>query len=194
MKSIESNKMPVKRLACLWLAFLLLHAQGAKTQENGAAETSHSSIQIPRSAVEQLANVTDEANLWILLPANLSDGRLNRAEFSLFKLNTGQLDDPRATDLASESGGWIGADPDSGTGQQAGLDQTAPIFRDGRKMNLFSNVLNKPKVSPLYLVNGTVCRFVNSQPICTTLSTTGLFRKSQPIAKREGDLCRPRTN
>jgi hypothetical protein len=45
------------------------------------------------------------------------------------------------------------------------------------KLGVFLSVLNQPKVSPLYLINGTVSGFVNSQPICTTLSTTGLFRK-----------------
>lgn len=37
--------------------------------------------------------------------------------------------------------------------------------------------MNKPKISPLYLINGTVCRFVNGHPVCTTLSTTGLASK-----------------
>jgi hypothetical protein len=53
----------------------------------------------------------------------------------------------------------------------------APMNREPRELGLFLNVLNKPKASPLNLINGTVCGFVNSQPTCTTLSTTGLFRK-----------------
>lgn len=48
--------------------------------------------------------------------------------------------------------------------------------RESRKFKLF-DIWNKPKTSPLYLINGTVCRFVNSNPICTNLSTTGLFGK-----------------
>lgn len=48
--------------------------------------------------------------------------------------------------------------------------------RESRKFKLF-DIWNKPKTSPLFLINGTVCRFVNSNPICTNLSTTGLFRK-----------------
>lgn len=51
------------------------------------------------------------------------------------------------------------------------------LHRQSRKINLLKGIWNKPKVSPLYLVNGTVCRFVNSVPICTTLATTGLLRK-----------------
>lgn len=48
---------------------------------------------------------------------------------------------------------------------------------ESRTINLLRNIWNKPKVSPLYLLDGTVCRFVNYQPICTTLSTTGINRK-----------------
>lgn len=46
-----------------------------------------------------------------------------------------------------------------------------------RVVNPFRLLMAKPRVSPLYLINGTVCRFVNFQPICTTLSTTGLTGK-----------------
>lgn len=49
--------------------------------------------------------------------------------------------------------------------------------REARKMNLFQGMWRKPKVSPLYLINGTVCRFVDAVPICTTLSTNGLICK-----------------
>lgn len=49
--------------------------------------------------------------------------------------------------------------------------------RESRRINFLRGLWNKPKVSPLYLVNGTVCRFVNTTPICTTLTTTGLLRK-----------------
>lgn len=44
-----------------------------------------------------------------------------------------------------------------------------------RKINLLGNLFQKRQ--PLYLVNGTVCRFVNAIPICTTLSTSGVLRK-----------------
>lgn len=45
-----------------------------------------------------------------------------------------------------------------------------------RRINPFKllTINSKPRVSPLYLINGTVCRFINFQPVCTTLSTTGL--------------------
>lgn len=48
--------------------------------------------------------------------------------------------------------------------------------REARKIFPF-NLLSKPKVSKLYLVNGTLCRFVGFAPVCTTLSTTPLLRK-----------------
>lgn len=48
--------------------------------------------------------------------------------------------------------------------------------REARRIFPF-NLLNKPKVSKLYLVNGTLCRFVGFAPVCTTLSTTPLLRK-----------------
>lgn len=50
---------------------------------------------------------------------------------------------------------------------------------ESRRVSPFRLLLGKPRVSPLYLINGTVCRFVNFQPICTTLSTTGLTGKRQ---------------
>lgn len=62
------------------------------------------------------------------------------------------------------------------TGVQMDARQEANGRRESRKFKLF-DIWNKPKTSPLYLINGTVCRFVNSNPICTNLSTTGLFRK-----------------
>lgn len=50
--------------------------------------------------------------------------------------------------------------------------------RESRKLFMLTkSFLSKPKVSKLYLVNGTLCRFVNLTPVCTTLSTTPLLRK-----------------
>lgn len=62
------------------------------------------------------------------------------------------------------------------TGVQVETRQEQVGRRESRKLKLF-DIWNKPKTSPLFLINGTVCRFVNSSPICTNLSTTGLFRK-----------------
>lgn len=59
--------------------------------------------------------------------------------------------------------------------------QQHPSSRESRRFgpvrSNLGSLWSKPKVSPLYLINGTVCRFVNSNPICTTLSTQGLLRK-----------------
>jgi hypothetical protein len=51
------------------------------------------------------------------------------------------------------------------------------IDAESRRINPLRLLMSKPRISPLYLINGTVCRFVNFQPVCTTLSTTGLSGK-----------------
>jgi hypothetical protein len=163
--------------------------QAANT--GGQFETLATSF--PREALEKLANLTQEdatgtSNMWILVPSNLSGAQLSDSNFSLFKLNTGQLFDLGGNGQQAGHQDWVTSagqtTSDASRGrqrrQQRSVEAAAkmvPTSRDARKLGLFSNVLNKPKVSPLYLINGTVCRFVNSQPICTTLSTTGLFRK-----------------
>lgn len=155
-------------------AYLLFGFKNIMSQEaeNKAIQTRSNLGLFSRMAIEQLANLTDDFWLNGTYP---SGGQLNGLEFSLFKLNTDQLASQHDTDIdntgeiSSKSEGELRINPTN--------NQTAPTYRRARKMGLFKNVLNKPKVSPLYLVNGTVCRFVNTQPICTTLSTTGLFRK-----------------
>lgn len=62
-------------------------------------------------------------------------------------------------------------------GKSQQIDRQQQLQREARRLNFWRNLWNKPKVSPLFLVNGTVCRFINSTPICTTLQTTGLLRK-----------------
>lgn len=51
-------------------------------------------------------------------------------------------------------------------------------WREARKINFLKDMFAKTKAGPLYLINGTLCRFVNNAPICTTLSTNGFFRNS----------------
>ena len=53
--------------------------------------------------------------------------------------------------------------------QSGRADVEARIFKP-----IIRKILNKQRVSPLYLINGTVCRFVNFRPVCTTIATTGL--------------------
>lgn len=62
-------------------------------------------------------------------------------------------------------------------GESRGIKVAASGNKEARAVSLLRAVIKRPKVSPLYLINGTVCRFVNAQPICTTLSTTGIARK-----------------
>lgn len=54
------------------------------------------------------------------------------------------------------------------------LPSSMRVEAESRRVNPLRLLMNRPRVSPLYLINGTVCRFVNFQPICTTLSTTGI--------------------
>lgn len=92
-----------------------------------------------------------------------------------------------ASPLASVDSDYkiLGSDKQLAAASQNGQDQQQQsrsfpnIRRESRRMGPLRslNLFNKPKVSPLYLINGTVCRFVNSNPICTTLSTQGLLRK-----------------
>lgn len=132
----------------------------------------------PKAGLENFSNITNSDNIWVLLPsaANLTEPQLSSGDFFLFKLNTSPL-------ASKDHGSNIEyADEDLSAEEQGRQHYQENRGRKSRKINFFKNVLNKPKVSPLYLVNGTVCRFVNSQPICTTLSTTGLLRKYKRLA------------
>lgn len=138
----------------------------------------------PRVSIKNLANSTGQINpsnsegLWVLMPNNLTESQLTGAEFDLYKLNTDQL-----FSSLNEQGPQITLSKNQGhelidlSGEKSGSTSEGRTLgrRESRKMKFFPNFMKKPRVSPLYLVNGTVCRFVNSQPICTTLSTTGLF-------------------
>lgn len=110
-----------------------------------------------------LNRFVDEAgpgNIWILVPSsiNFTDAYLNGPQnYNLLKLDTSLL---------------AGLEPISAT------ENTSPVVgRESRKMNLFRKPWFKPKASPLFLVNGTVCRYVNQVPVCTFLTTSGLMRK-----------------
>lgn len=54
------------------------------------------------------------------------------------------------------------------------LTPSIRVSAEPRRVNHLRFLMVKSRISPLYLINGTVCRFVNFQPVCTTLSTTGL--------------------
>lgn len=137
----------------------------------GQDDLSQDSRLALKVAMDKISNITD-GGLWVLVPSNVSldELQINSANYNLFKLNTDPL--MGAPGDAESSGADLGAEERQSRGEHLG-------HRSARKMNLFKNVLSKPKVSPLYLINGTVCRFVNQQPICTTLSTTGLLRPNQ---------------
>lgn len=142
----------------------------------------------------------EEGSVLVLIPNgfNLSALKSNNESmnFSLFKLNSDVFVDDLDADENVEkdranypgndeddSGSKVSADSAAKTNnneeRRARLELSASFQRDARglrKINLLGGMWNKPKASPLYLINGTVCRFVNGAPICTTLSTTGLLR------------------
>lgn len=134
----------------------------------------------PSRLLVSASNLTSYAgsssNVLVLIPSgvNMSESNFNEGEFNLFKLNTDILlnrdkesnDDTVIDHMTSED--LVEADSSSRASTFSG--------RESRKLNFLSGMWNK-KSSPLYLINGTVCRFINNAPICTTLSTTGLLRK-----------------
>lgn len=124
----------------------------------------------PITSDTEIKSAIANQNVLLLLPAAYNSSELEIGDnFSLFKLNTDILmDNQRASEESSE-----GKEETSGELEAPGLS----THRAARKINFLRGMWNKPKFSPLYLVNGTVCRFINSSPICTTLSTTGLLRK-----------------
>jgi len=136
------------------------------------------------STIDLMMQLSNSSNndVWLVLPNNLNESQLGKTEFDFFKLNRDQLFghlsekfSPMATRTRQES--W------QSTGDATDDDQVDSVprsRREARKIKFFPNFMRKPKISPLYLLNGTVCRFVNSQPICTTLSTTGLFGSKYP--------------
>lgn len=143
-------------VACL--ALCLLAIQDIKTQdvasggEDNRTQVSQLLIQLPpsgRDIIEWLTNMTSE---W-------AAGGGEAGGESIVIENDSRLE-PLLT-ISNET-----------------ATTPSPPRSSRRARKLFKNMLQmKPKISPLYLVNGTVCRFVNTQPICTTLSTSGLFRK-----------------
>lgn len=132
-----------------------------------AASSQVVSTPVELSSLIETLEPTDcsSGRLYILMPANsnLTDILINdKLDFNLFKLNT---------DVLSDNGNIRSKrSVEKNSPTKLSLDNG----RTPKKINLFRNLLNKQRFSPLYLINGTVCRFVNSGPICTTISTNGL--------------------
>lgn len=128
---------------------------------------------------KDLKNFDANSSVLVLLPSgtNLTESILNNENFNLFKLNTDLILNNN-TDTQEEK-----IDTSETTLSQD--DEISPRtprelnheHRNARGFTLLRGLWNRSRSSPLYLVNGTVCRFVNSTPICTTLSTSGLIRK-----------------
>lgn len=125
----------------------------------------------------------------VLLTSGANSNQVHESVFNLFNVSSEEkpiesaaitLVDPESFfRLSTKAGSEV--DDTSKSEPKTSLDDeqasTGSRAREARKMSLFNGLWNKPKISPLYLINGTVCRFVNAAPICTTLSTQGLLRK-----------------
>lgn len=137
-----------------------------------SSKSSHIGLQSSSSASLSLSNV-DTRQMTVTNSNSKSDSIANGNGSSLNVFGTIELD-PRIID--GLGGLLMGDSYDAASSQQRDNNQHQQA-RDARRLPSMGSLWNKPKVSPLYLINGTVCRFVNSNPICTTLSTQGLLRK-----------------
>lgn len=121
--------------------------------------------------LEPADNLSAASNeLFVLIPSNLNLTDIFDAssDYSLFKLNTDVL--LEGGNIRIKRNAQTEANPLIPEPRALEAEDRAP-----RKINLFRNILNTKKRSPpLYLVNGTVCRFLSTGPVCTTISTNGL--------------------
>lgn len=133
----------------------------------------------------------------LLMPAELTNltNSLKDLDFSLLKLNTdflfGNGSQNEDTDSANQELTISTGAQDEETNERGArserskgelLYEKTAHRRETRALKLFNGLWNK-KPGPLYLVNGTVCRFIsNAQPICTTLQTKGLIRKYNQLS------------
>lgn len=146
--------------------------------------------QVTQEDHRKAGSLNEERNssksILVLVPSgsNLTETQLTDGNFDLFKLSADVLwgqeageddEEPETTTQPATAASDQSEDMDleEGKSNRPSRDRRQRAMR----MNILKGRWSKPKASPLYLVNGTVCRFVNSSPICTTLATTGLLRK-----------------
>lgn len=167
-------------------AFSFMRSRQQDTRATG--ETTRLILQGNLTALRNNDSSSLDEAIWVLIPTGSLNGSSDggKDQFELFKLNTDRL---LVNEQQQVNGGPSGGELDGFVwpqnsdeheqtpSHQPSTETSSPrrLGREARKMKFFPNFMRKPKVSPLYLVNGTVCRFVNTQPVCTTLSTTGLF-------------------
>lgn len=180
----------------IWLVVSCCCLIGVKTQEDSqsragdidstATETSSTTTAILFSDPKELKNIQlNSSGLLVLLPSsiNLTDSLLKNESFNLFKLDTDVLfdndrekEEEKIDDISDTT-----LSPEDSSKEVVASSrisrQLSAEHRNARRFNLLRGLLSRPRSSPLYLINGTVCRFINSIPLCTTLSTTGLPRK-----------------
>lgn len=147
-------------ICCSLVCLIVFASAGATLREVSIPDELSSLIK----TLEPAENLGTSGNgLFLLIPSgfNLTDIFNANSDFSLFKLNTDVLL-PDGINIRTKRA------------TTAQTKQALEAARTSRKISLFRNLFNKPKHSPLYLVNGTVCRFVSTGPVCTTISTNGL--------------------
>lgn len=164
-----------------YLIIILYHGN-IFTQSEAQEETFQATASEPLPALlqpENLTNLAPSSQVLILIPSNtnLSEWQFNDANYNLFKLNADILFRRDHVSIDETIDGLIENDHGRESDIRKRLVRDLDGGRGSRKMGFLGNMWNKPRMSPLYLVNGTVCRFVNGAPVCTTLSTTGLLRK-----------------
>lgn len=159
---------------------ILIWQINSHTEIAAQEETLQESVNEPLSALlqpENLTNLAQSSQVLILIPSNtnLSEWRLN--DYNLYKLNSNLLFKRDHVNMDETIDGLIEEDHHRESEFRKRVTRDLNGARGARKMNLLGGMWNKPRVSPLYLINGTVCRYVNGAPVCTTLSTSGLLRK-----------------
>lgn len=155
--------------------------EGDEHRQNVINDCSNSSTKPILIDPKDLKNFEANSSVLVLVPSgiNFTDSMLNNENFNLFKLNTDLIlnkitEDTQDEKIDDTSETTLKQEDEMSPRSSRELDFE---HRHARRFNLLRGLWNRPRSSPLYLVNGTVCRFVNATPICTTLSTSGLIRK-----------------
>lgn len=189
-KSSTSAEMKLKYYTldiCLIISCCLY---SIKTQEDNRNVSNDCSNPLTKILISNpnrdIKNIDPNSSVLVLIPSgtNITDSLINNENFDLFKLNinlilnretetqTEKIDDISETTSSHEDEIQEGETINARTSREVNSEQ-----RIARRFSLLRGLWNRSRSGPLYLVNGTVCRFVNATPICTTLSTSGLIRK-----------------
>lgn len=173
---------------CLVISCCLYSVKTQEDNRNVSSDCSNSLTKILISYLNNdIKNIDPKCSVLVLIPSgvNITDSLINNENFNLFKLNTDLILN-RETETQKEKIDDISETTSSHEGEiqedetinsRTSREVSSSEQRIARRFSLLRGLWNRSRSGPLYLVNGTVCRFVNATPICTTLSTSGLIRK-----------------